>query len=140
MVIWYAVFKGVFICIDPSCAHRFLDLWLVAVLCLVLAAPQSLQDLSSLLGTEPGLLAMKALSPNHWTTREFPKKKKFLIIWIFGQYHNPERIYLASRAELIIPFSIFISTLIMHSFTFDLFPRHYDVLFDLLETNISVSH
>ena len=37
-----------------------------------LATLHSLWDLSFLQGIEPGPLALKASSLNHWTTREFP--------------------------------------------------------------------
>ena len=36
-----------------------------------LAIVHGLQDLSSLTGTEPAPLAVKAQSLNHWTAREF---------------------------------------------------------------------
>lgn len=34
---------------------------------------------------EPGPLAVIAASPNHWTTRQFPKK--FLIAWMPNKAH-----------------------------------------------------
>ena len=39
-----------------------------------MATPHGLRDLSSLPGSEPAPLAVKALSPNHWTTGEFPPR------------------------------------------------------------------
>ena len=39
-----------------------------------LAAPHSLQDLGSQPGMEPRAPAVEARSPNHWTTREFPRE------------------------------------------------------------------
>ena len=44
-----------------------------------MSAPCGLWDLSSQLGIEPGPLAVKASSPNHWTSREFPD-------WCFLNY------------------------------------------------------
>ena len=40
--------------------------------CLFGATLGSLRDLSSLPGIEPRTMAVKVLSPNHWTAREFP--------------------------------------------------------------------
>ena len=52
-----------------------------------LAAPRSLQDLSSLARDWSQATAVKVPSPNHWTAREFPRKKAHLgklhIRWIF---------------------------------------------------------
>ena len=41
------------------------------------AALHGLQDLSSRPGVDPGPWAVKARSPNRWTTREFPAKTCF---------------------------------------------------------------
>ena len=41
------------------------------------ATPHSLQDLSSLTRDGTLVLAVKALSPNHWTTRELPPSGNF---------------------------------------------------------------
>ena len=43
-----------------------------------LAAPRGLLDPSSATGIKPAPSAVKAWSPNHWTTREFPRKQFFL--------------------------------------------------------------
>ena len=34
-------------------------------------------------GIEPGPLAMKVPSPNHWTTREFPIGTFFFFFWLY---------------------------------------------------------
>ena len=41
--------------------------------------PCGLQDLSSQNGDWPRFMTVKAQSPNHWTTREFPKFRHFKI-------------------------------------------------------------
>ena len=42
--------------------------------------PYSMQDLSSLTRDPVWAMAVNALSPNHWTTREFPK---IVFIYLF---------------------------------------------------------
>ena len=50
----------------------FLNFSISLVVVFFLTPPSSLQDLSFLTGSEPGPSAVKARSPNYWTTREFP--------------------------------------------------------------------
>ena len=61
----------------PSCRRRRYALECLPVL-FFFATPHSLQDLSSLTRDGTLVLAVKALSPNHWTTRELPPSWKFL--------------------------------------------------------------
>ena len=48
-----------------------------------------LQDLSSLTGIEPRPLTVKAQSPNHWTTKQFPS---FALPWILKERNSDDRI------------------------------------------------
>ena len=53
-----------------------------------LAMPHGLWDLSSPTRDRTQAPAVKVLSPNHWTAREFPPLK-FYIFWIRGSlYHE----------------------------------------------------